>query len=371
MRRRIMITVLDSINQTTMPYNEFILYRNKHYQDEQQVLILTGNEILIPTTQIPKELDIHKCGKNPYRIRKELKLIVNKARANNQEIIIHLHSIRGAFSAFIAMIGLGLRKSTIYSIHSTFPGFRIHNKIFCALDVLMARWVTSVSYTSYTKFPSILKRIKGSRMQPLQNGVNEERVDRIISEQDKTERLSDSVEFVYVARIIPLKYHRFLVNVLADIPEELNVKFLFIGKDDEGKNIKAYAEEKGVIDRIEFTGILPREQVYARLYQSDVYISSSTLEGLPISVLEGMYCGLPAILSDIPQHKEVAQNCNSVFILPFDVRIWSDTIKELYYMTIEQRKALGMESREYVGANFSLKRMHEAYDIIYKGIEHL
>lgn len=363
-----MITVLDSINQTTMPYNEFILYRNKHYRNEQQVLILTGSEIAIPESKIPDNLEIHKCGKNPFRIRKVLNKIICKAKNKNQEIVIHLHSIRGAFSTFMAMTGMGLRRSTIYSIHSTFPGFRFHNKVFCILDVLMTNKVTCVSNTSYAKFPALIKKIKGSNMMALQNGVNEERINNIIASVSKPKLENKPVEFIYVARIIPIKFHKFLVDVLADISVNLNVKFVFVGIEDSNKFIRAYANEKRVGDFVEFTGLIPREQVYSRLFQSDVYISSSTLEGLPVSVLEGMYCGLPAILSNIPQHKEIAQNCKCVSLLPFSTEEWVKKIEEFVKMSREQRTQKGNECREYVARYFSLKKMHERYDNIYNQI---
>ena len=368
MTKRLMITVLDSINQTTMPYNEFILYRNKHYKEEQQVLILTGNEIAIQQSQIPIELEIHRCGKNPLRIKNVLKRIVNQAKENNQEIVIHLHSIRGSFSTFLAMAGMGLRKCTIYSIHSTFPGFRFHNKVFCIMDVLLANKVTCVSKTSYAKFPKLIKKIKGLQMQALQNGVNEERIDNILEDISKPKEVNKPLEFIYVARIIPLKFHKFLVDVLAHVSRNLNIKFVFVGLEDSDKNIRAYSKEKGVDNLIEFTGLISREQVYSRLFLSDVYISSSTLEGLPVSVLEGMYCGLPAILSDIPQHKEVAQNSTFISLLPYSIEEWVKKIEEVTIMSQEQRKIIGNECRDYVAKNFSLKSMHEKYDKLYNEI---
>lgn len=363
-----MITVLDSINQTTMPYNEFILYRNKHYTDERQVLLLTGNEIVIPQKQIPENLEIHKVGKNPFCIRKKLKNIIREGQKNHQELVVHLHSIRGSFSTLLAMMGLGLQACTIYSIHSTFPGFRVHNKVFCLMDVLLSNHVTCVSNTSYSRFPASVKLLKGKKMQALQNGVNEERIDEGIASLKKNQDIERPLKFVYVARLIPLKNHKFLVDVLANLPRELKVKFVFVGMEDSTKTIRLYAEEKGIIDRIEFTGLIPREEVYPTLFNSDVYISSSTLEGLPVSVLEGMYCGLPAILSNIPQHKEVAKGCESVSLLPYEVDAWVKKIIELSDLSDIERQNLGIISRNFVSKHFSLWRMHKEYDNIYNQI---
>ncbi len=160
MKINALITVLDSLNQTTMPYNEFILYRSKHYPAEQQIVLLTGNEVTIPTSEIPKDLIIYKAGKNPIKIRRALKKIKNYCAQNNLKWVLHLHSIRGSFSTLLALPGVMGYSSTIYTIHSTFTGYRLHNKILSFIDALFSNYVTCVSNTSYDKFPNIVKRIK-------------------------------------------------------------------------------------------------------------------------------------------------------------------------------------------------------------------
>ena len=37
---RVLITILDNTTETSMPFNEFVLYRANHYPNEKQVLII-------------------------------------------------------------------------------------------------------------------------------------------------------------------------------------------------------------------------------------------------------------------------------------------------------------------------------------------
>ncbi len=367
MKINALITVLDSLNQTTMPYNEFILYRSKHYPEEQQIVLLTGNEITIPTSEIPKDLIIYKAGKNPIKIRRALKRIKNYCAQNNLKWVLHLHSIRGSFSTLLALPGVMGYNSTIYTIHSTFTGYRLHNKILSFIDALFSNYVTCVSNTSYEKFPNIVKRIKSERICALQNGVNIERVENDIKGV-YAEKTNNSVCFVYIARMVALKNHLFLVDVLSRLHTHgvNNIKFIFIGEEEDDGKTRAYVNQKGLDNYIHFTGLIPRNEVYKTLISSDVYISSSTLEGLPVSVLEGMFCGLPAILSDIPQHREVANGCDNVAIVPFDIEAWGEKIVEFASLTKEKRKEMGEVCKDYVRDNFSLESMHKKYDTIYK-----
>ncbi len=366
MKINALITVLDSLNQTTMPYNEFILYRSNHYPEEQQIVLLTGNEVTIPTSEIPKDLIIYKAGKNPIKIRRALKKIKNYCAQNNLKWVLHLHSIRGSFSTLLALPGVMGYSSTIYTIHSTFTGYRLHNKILSFIDALFSNYVTCVSNTSYDKFPNIVKRIKSERICALQNGVNIERVENDIKGVF-VEKTSNTVSFVYIARMVALKNHFFLVDVLSRLHTlgVNNIKFVFIGEEEDAGKTRAYVNQKGLDNYIKFTGLIPRNEVYKTLINSDVYISSSTLEGLPVSVLEGMFCGLPAVLSDIPQHREVAKGCDNVAIVPFDVEAWGEKIVEFAGLTKEKRKEMGEVCKEYVRDNFSLESMHKKYDTIY------
>ena len=366
MLNKAIITVLDSINPTTMPYNEFVLYRNSHYKNEKQILLLTGSEIIIPKNNIPSNLEIHKVGKNPFEICSKLKSIILKCKERKISYIIHLHSMRGSFSTFIAMFLCKISKrNTIYTIHSTFTGFKIHNKILTCLNSLFSNYVTCVSKTAYYYFPKIIKKLKRDKIKYIQNSVNTERIDNILTGY-KSIKNNDFIYFSYIARMVPVKNHKFLINVLKKCLS--NIKFIFIGAEDRNGIIRKYAEEQGVLDKIEFTGLIPREEVYKKIADSDYYISSSTLEGLPVSALEAMYCGKPMILSDIPQHKEIADVCSDVQLLPLDIEIWIKAINKYSLMPEKERYRRGLNCKNSAFEFFSLRKMHEKYDEIYEKI---
>jgi glycosyltransferase involved in cell wall biosynthesis len=66
---------------------------------------------------------------------------------------------------------------------------------------------------------------------------------------------------------------------------------------------------------------------------ADYFISASSSEGLPNSVLEAYMTGLPCILSDIPQHREIfQQNGQAVF---FKTKNYNDLLNVLNCINFE------------------------------------
>lgn len=352
------ITILDGITETSMPFNEFVLYRANHLKDEQQVLIICNKPGLLPKVELPYNLEIEYIGSNPWKWRRKICGILSRYEQNTYAI--HLHQAGPSMKILLVMLGSGFRKKVVFTIHSTFTGYKLHNKIRSYIDGLLSKCVVCCSNASYANYPDSLKKLKGDRILPIQNGVDTDRIDGIL--EGVKVGTHEGVVFAYVARMIPLKNHDFLINVAKRTPPQ--AKFLLIGKED--KRIVQRIKAEGLEDKFEITGLIPRNEVFEKFKNADVYVSTSTLEGLPVSVLEGMYAGMPAVLSDIPQHREVATDKDFVSILPFDEELWVYDINRLAGMSKEQLKTLGEESRSYVKENFSLAAMHKKYDEIYK-----
>lgn len=360
----VLLTILDGISETSMPFNEFVLWRANHCPEERQLLLIIGKKIRISMDQLPERLEVIQLGWNPFNIRKAIKSIIQDLNDNGNKYAIHLHQLKSATLAHISMLGTDFRKKTVFTTHSTFTGYALHNKIQSYFNGFMSKYVTCVSNAAYEGYPASLKKWKGSSIITIRNGVDLDRINKVLDGNSAKER--DEVKFIYVARLIPLKNHAFLVDVIKDTDKRAH--FIFVGKEDNG-SVKKLIKGANLEDRITLTGLIPRAEVFKLLNNSDVYTSSSTLEGMPISVLEAMYCKLPAILSDIPQHKEIGGDDCFVSYLPFDRKKWIDEINKYVNMSVDERNNRGIKGRNYIEENFSLNVMHQKYSEIYKKLQ--
>ena len=364
-QRNALVKVSDAATVTSMPFNEFFLYRVKKKKKKK--------EILVSCCTVPKgliaacgtDIEIYETGMNPIKLHSVLQSIKRMYELRGSHCVLHLHSPRSAFLVLLALIGTGLWKRVLFTVHSTFSGYKLHNKVLSFFCALLAEQVTCVSEASLAGYPSMIKRLKKNKIQAITNGVNLERIDEAIN-REKGKAHNKTICFAYVARMIPIKNHAFLLDIIQKLPS--GIQFMFIGADDSEQTIRRKAEKMGLQDCIEFTGLIPREEVFRRLIEADVYISPSTLEGLPVSVLEAMYCGLPVLLSDIPPHKEVAKGNDFITVLPLREKVWIKEIERYVDMGYEERRNLGRKCRLHVKENFSLERMHREYDKIYRSL---
>ncbi|MCF6278217.1 MAG: glycosyltransferase family 4 protein, partial [Anaerolineales bacterium] len=60
----------------------------------------------------------------------------------------------------------------------------------------------------------------------------------------------------------------------------------------------------GVMDRVHLGGFVKQDELPRYYNMADVYISPSHVDGSSVSLMEAMACGLPCLVSDIPENKE-------------------------------------------------------------------
>ncbi len=112
--------------------------------------------------------------------------------------------------------------------------------------------------------------------------------------------------FVSVGSLIQRKNMEFLIKAFNEYGKSKKGTLLILGDGVERDKLEALSETKN----IHFAGNV--SDVYRYLSFADYFISSSFSEGLPNTVLEAIASGLPVILSDIPSHKEIAEDAGDV-----------------------------------------------------------
>jgi len=163
--------------------------------------------------------------------------------------------------------------------------------------------------------------------------------------------------WVYVARVVPLKNHHFIIEAMKDSPQR-NIIFVGPSGDDH------YWEkiQNLLPPHIHMVGSC--SNVNEILAASDFYISASTHEGIPVAVLEAGAMKLPCLLSDIPGHRmmgEAAEYFSLENIHELKTKMaWLEKNSEI-------KNTLSYNLHQKVINHYSSKTMSDAYLAAYSG----
>jgi glycosyltransferase involved in cell wall biosynthesis len=282
--------------------------------------------------------------------------------------VVHVHAPQTGFLLLLGNL-LARRPMTgaVYTLHNCFGNYSIRNQLLLFPVFLAFPRITLCSRSVLDSLPRLLRRIGRDKMSIVTNSVDTERVDRILAGIDRRDR-DDHFTAISVSRLIERKNPLALLQAF-DRAGLHGARLIFVGDGELTGNLQDNAAALGLSDRITFTGMVGRDDVYRWVSKADVYLSTSRGEGLPIAVLEVMACGIPVILSDIPPHREIAEGVDFIpLIRPGDVAGFARELRRMEQLTPDERAELGRRCRRIVEERFSLWTMHRAYDEVYATI---
>lgn len=167
--------------------------------------------------------------------------------------------------------------------------------------------------------------------------------------------------FLYAASFNERKNHAFLCEIFSKNNSILNnCELILLG---DGPTFDNLYQKYSKLNNINFVGRVPNVADY--IYCCDYFVSSSIQEGMPMGVLEAMAKGMPVILSDIPQHKEIFDINSSVGVL-FDLENEDSFLKKVQELLLMDRELLSIECKNTVKEQFDEKEMSRCYQAYYK-----
>jgi glycosyltransferase involved in cell wall biosynthesis len=117
----------------------------------------------------------------------------------------------------------------------------------------------------------------------------------------------DAVVVILVGRMCRQKNFDSAIDAIAILNRRIpnrSLCLLFCGDGEEKERLEARAKHSSLTLCVHFLGT--RTDIPTLLAASDVFLSTSIYEGMPLAVLEALTAGLPCILSSIHEHYEIA-----------------------------------------------------------------
>lgn len=169
--------------------------------------------------------------------------------------------------------------------------------------------------------------------------------------------------FIHIGRFSRQKNHDVIIEA-ANRLKEKGWQFCIdlIGGGELELEYKNRVKELDLVGTISFCGL--QTNVYPYLKRADVFILPSLYEGMPITLIEAMGCGLPIIASRVGGIPDMIVNEENGLLINADAQSLADAMEKLMDNT-SLRERLGLEALAQ-SQRFSAKKMSESYLNIYE-----
>lgn len=141
------------------------------------------------------------------------------------------------------------------------------------------------------------------------------------------------------------KNQKIIIDALS-ILQDKDIYYVLCGSGKNLKNLQAQSRRYNLQDNIRFVDY--RRDIINFYDQADVFVLPSYREGMPIALLEAMYCGVTPVTSDIRGVRDVMKDgITGVICDPKDSKAFAEAIKNLKEDK-RLRKGYGENSRKAV-----------------------
>lgn len=150
-----------------------------------------------------------------------------------------------------------------------------------------------------------------------------------VSNRKKIGISNSSFVITYVAELSNRKNQEVLISAMSRLCEKYdNLKLYLIGDGPNVEEYKNLVKQLNLEDDVIFSGY--QSDVTKYLYASDMLVSSSKQEGLPVNILEGMSIGLPIVVSNCRGNIDLIKNGYNGLIVENDSMSFEQAIEKIF-----------------------------------------
>lgn len=174
----------------------------------------------------------------------------------------------------------------------------------------------------------------------------------------------NDIVIAIVARLAQVKNHELLIDAFNIVAQnQYRAKLLIIGDGPLRDQLEEKTSQYGLNEKIKFLG--DRDDVERILPAADISTLSSLSEGISLTVLEAMSCGLPVVATSVGGNPSIISDRENGFLIKSgDLDNYVEALNKLID-SAELRITMGIKARKNVIDNWSLKIMVNKYEELY------
>lgn len=282
----------------------------------------------------------------------KLKDLIN----NNEFDIIHCHTPVGGLLGRLAAIKVRKKGTRVfYTAHGFhfYKGAPLKNWLFYYPVEKICSYFTDVLITiNHEDYALAKKRMKANQVKYVPGvGIDLSRFDNINIDRNAKRREigvpEDALLLLSVGELNENKNHQIVIKSLEKLNNP-NVHYAIAGIGDKKDYLLNLAKNLGVAEQLHLLGY--RKDIPELNYSADVFCFPSFREGLSVSLMEAMACGLPVVCSRIRGNTELIEKKGGILFDSNSVESCYHAVRDILAGDLRQ---MGEINKEHV-QNYSI-----------------
>jgi len=301
---------------------------------------------------------VHEIGTmcraiHPLKDLKSIFVLKKWIRTNHIDCI-HSHTTKGGvYSRFLKHIAKEVL--VVHTVHGYYlkGDNSWRDKMTLGIEDYLLPWADCTTFVNSMDYEYAKKKKPDENLVLIYNGIDTEEFIPIEHIEMDLKKIGIS------ARIVKEKGYDEFFKLVEHYKECNDIVFEIIGSGPDESYYRAYAEDHGLLKRMIFKSFVPN--VVEVISDWDINVLPSYREGLSISLLEAMSCGVPSVATAIRGNVEIIDDGVDGFL--FEVKDDRSLIEAVDKLLGDSalRKEISLKARNKVQSRFDVQIMKARY----------
>jgi len=294
-----------------------------------------------------------------------IKALVTLIRQRDIDVI-HTHGYKSDLMGLIAARIAGIK--SISTPHGFGEPSDLKLKVFIQIGKFALRFFDMVVPLSEQLVDEVKAAgVAKNKIQFIRNAVDLKEVEKYRLKKKTSGGVAGKLKIGYIGQIIPRKKVEHILNIYNQIwLENNNVELELLGDGHSRAEMESLAKTLPSAESIRFLGF--RNDRLKLLSQFDLFVMTSSDEGIPRCLMEAIAMEVPVAAYDIPGIDQLIVHKETGLLAKYG----DQQILKQYWLDLltdnELAKKLAQQGRKFVNESYSGQRMAEEYTALYCGL---
>ena len=353
----IFVKNLDNVNY------ENILIVSEDYEGQiERFKPYVSNIYIVPMI---REIEFKSDIKAIFKVKKILKQI--------KPDIVYMHSSKAGAIGRIAL-AFNFRIPVLYNAHGWYFNATISKKkkkFFALIEKMLALKTKMIINISKSEYDSAIKNkiAPEKKMCIIENGIDFDKFkDNNKYRKETREKYNikdEEIVIGVVGRLSEQKDPMTMIKAFKLVNDvKSNTKLMYVGSGNLEEDVKEYAKQAGILDKIIITGWVSNVEEYIPVF--DIAVLPSKWEGFGLVLIEYMACDKPIVASDIGGIPDIIKDKENGLLCKCND--YKDLSEKLLYLINNNEIAYRMiENNIDYRKKYDIKLVVKKYEELFKG----